>query len=132
MTTPTSAPEFSAGALMSLSPTCSAAGCQPLVGRVTFAGSGRVMGADANGVPGSAAGWRDAVGRVLGDAARAAAADDCPDGLRDGWVSLAVGDLVGDAKGIAVEGSRSADGKRVLGFPLAEGWGDVALGVGEG
>ena len=132
MTMPTSAPEFSAGALMSLSPTRSTGGCQPLVGSVTFADSGRVVDADANGVPESAAGWRDALGRVLGGADRAAAAGGCPDGLREGWVRLAAGDLVGAAKGIAVEIARSGDVEWILGVSLAEGWGDVAIGGGEG
>lgn len=132
MTMPTSAPEFSAGALMSLSPTRSTGGCQPLVGSVTFAGSGRVVDADANGVAGSAAGWRDALGRVFGDVDRSAAADGCPDGLGDGWERLAAEDVVGAAEGVAVEGSRSADGKGILGLSLAEGWGDMALGGGDG
>lgn len=80
MTIPTSAPELKAGALMSLSPTCSTGGCQPLTGRVTF-GVGRDVVAAASGAPGSPAGGRDVAGPGSGGRDRLEAADGCPAGL---------------------------------------------------
>jgi hypothetical protein len=80
MTIPTSAPELTTGALMSLSPTRSTGGCQPLTGRVTF-GVGRDVVAAASGTPGSAAEWRDVAGLWSGGRDRLAAAEGCPAGL---------------------------------------------------
>ena len=81
MTMPTSAPEVSSGALMSLSPTRSTGGCQPFAGLVTFGGVSRDVVAAAGGVPGSVVEWRDGAGLALCVRAGAAAPDDCPVGL---------------------------------------------------